>query len=179
MTTYAISNHLLAKGLISLNYMREAKVFLSKASTLVNKVLNTKRHDLQAAIQNDIAALGRAMRTFANAKVEPTEEQIERTFTSIKTELITQATAEAPKALDKAEAEEGAARMDGAEKQDDGPPVATLDEAKQELVLESMVAALEIDKKEAAGAGSAPDKGESEYVEPELSERAKKALKNY
>ena len=56
---YAIANHLMAKSLTSLHYFREAKVFLGKASTVVNKVLNTKRHDLQTAINNDIAALGR------------------------------------------------------------------------------------------------------------------------
>ena len=41
---------------------------------------------------NDIAALGRAMRTYANSKVEPTEAEIERTLTSIRTDLMTQAT---------------------------------------------------------------------------------------
>ena len=46
LTTYAIANHLLAKSLISLHYLREAKVFLGKASTVVNKVLNTKKLDL-------------------------------------------------------------------------------------------------------------------------------------
>ena len=46
MTTYAIANHLLAKSLISLHYFREAKVFLGKASTVVNKVLNTRKFDL-------------------------------------------------------------------------------------------------------------------------------------
>ena len=50
LTTYAIANHLLAKSLISLHYLREAKVFLGKASTIVNKVLNTRKYDLQAAI---------------------------------------------------------------------------------------------------------------------------------
>ena len=92
MTTYAIANHLLAKSLISLHYLREAKVFLGKASTVVNKVLNTKKLDLQAAIMNDIAALGRAMRSYARSKEEPTEVEIERTLTSIKTDLVTQAT---------------------------------------------------------------------------------------
>lgn len=92
LTTYAIANHLLAKSLISLHYLREAKVFLGKASTVVNKVLNTRKYDLQAAIMNDIAALGRAMRTYANSKVEPTEAEIERTLTSIRTDLMTQAT---------------------------------------------------------------------------------------
>lgn len=72
LTTYAIANHLLAKSLISLHYLREAKVFLGKASTIVNKVLNTRKYDLQSAIQNDIAALGRAMRSYARAKEEPT-----------------------------------------------------------------------------------------------------------
>ena len=97
LTTYAIANHLLAKSLISLNYLREAKVFLAKASTIVNKVLNTRKYDLQAAIMNDIAALGRAMRTYARSKEEPTDAEIERTLTSIRTELVTQATVEASK----------------------------------------------------------------------------------
>ena len=92
LTTYAIANHLLAKSLISLNYFREAKVFLAKASTIVNKLLNTRKYDLQAAVMNDIAALGRAMRAYARSAEEPTEAQIERTLTSIKTDLMTQAT---------------------------------------------------------------------------------------
>ena len=89
LTSYAIANHLLAKSLISLHYLREAKVFLGKASTIVNKVLNTRKYDLQAAIQNDIAALGRAMRSYARHKEEPNEAEIERTLTSIRTDLVT------------------------------------------------------------------------------------------
>lgn len=46
---------------------------------------------------NDIAALGRAMRTYARSKEEPTDAEIERTLTSIRTELVTQATVEASK----------------------------------------------------------------------------------
>ena len=99
LTTYAIANHLLAKSLISLHYLREAKVFLGKASTVVNKVLSTKKLDLQAAIMNDIAALGRAMRSYARSKEEPTEIEIERTLTSIRTDLVTQATQEVNKVL--------------------------------------------------------------------------------
>ena len=48
---------------------------------------------------NDIAALGRAMRSYARSKEEPTEIEIERTLTSIRTDLVTQATQEANKVL--------------------------------------------------------------------------------
>ena len=69
---------------------------------------------------NDIAALGRAMRNFVNVKEAPTEEHIERTLTSIRTELITQATAEPVKVGDQM----GQVRDQG------DAQVATVDEVK-------------------------------------------------
>ena len=54
LTTYAIANHLLAKSLITLKYYREAKVFLGKASKIVQQALNLKKIDLQEAIMSDM-----------------------------------------------------------------------------------------------------------------------------
>ena len=90
LTTYAIANHLLAKSLITLQYYREAKVFLGKASTIVSKALSTRKLDLQAAIGNDVAQLGRIMRSFADVQAVPSEAEIVRALTTIKTDLATQ-----------------------------------------------------------------------------------------
>jgi tetratricopeptide (TPR) repeat protein len=56
-TTYAIANHLIAKSLMNLQYFKEARHFLQKASTAVSKCLNQPKKDLQVAIGNDLARL--------------------------------------------------------------------------------------------------------------------------
>ena len=108
LTTYAIANHLLAKSLITLQYYREAKVFLGKASTIVSKALNQKKPDLQAAIGNDVAQLGRIMRSFADVQEVPSEAEIVRALTTIKTDLATQTSTR----VEPVSAEAGTAKTD-------------------------------------------------------------------
>ena len=82
---------------------------------------------------NDIAALGRAMRSYAVSKEDPTETQIERTLTSIRTDLVTQATQEPNKKLQS----DGVSKKAGVNiEQED---VAPNDEAKQDFILKSMI----------------------------------------
>jgi hypothetical protein len=57
LTTYAIANHSIAKALLNLHYFKEARFFLLKAQTCVNKCLNEPRRELSVAINNDMARL--------------------------------------------------------------------------------------------------------------------------
>lgn len=52
---------------MTLKYYREAKVFLSKASKIVQNALNLKKIDLQEAIMRDLTQLGRVMRSMPKA----------------------------------------------------------------------------------------------------------------
>ncbi len=54
MTTYAIALHLLGKNLANLKYIKEARVFLSKAWYVSINMLTLPKPDLQMAISNDL-----------------------------------------------------------------------------------------------------------------------------
>ena len=62
------------------------------------------------------------MRSYARAKEEPTDAEIERTLTSIRTDLMTQATQEASKWVDVINQAKGKKAAKEEEK-DDGPNI--------------------------------------------------------
>jgi len=61
-THYAIANHLIGKALLNLQYFKEARYFLTKASTAVTKCLNVPKRELAVTISNDIAKLTQVSR---------------------------------------------------------------------------------------------------------------------
>lgn len=69
-TTYAIANHLVAKALLNLQYFKEARYFLTKASTAVTKCLNVPKKELSLAISNDMARLTKVSRGNLKAMTE-------------------------------------------------------------------------------------------------------------
>jgi tetratricopeptide (TPR) repeat protein len=87
-TTYAMANHAVAKALMNLQYFKEARYFLNKASTAVNKCLNVPKRDLSIAVGNDMSKLTQVSRgTLKNM----TEQQVKGSLITIKTDLATRA----------------------------------------------------------------------------------------
>lgn len=87
-TTYAIANHLVGKALLNLQYFKEARYFLQKASTACTKCLNVPKKDLSIAISNDMAKVTQVSR--GNLK-NLTEQQVKSALVTIKTDLATRA----------------------------------------------------------------------------------------
>ena len=102
MTQYAIAMHILGKNLLTLNFDKEAKHFITKAHHVVTKMLLLeKKTDLQRAIQFDMKEVLEKTR-YAEAVSGPeegkrkgkkdhalTDEDIERSLAAIKSELAT------------------------------------------------------------------------------------------
>ena len=63
MTSYAISLHLMGNNIANLKFIKEAKVFLSKASYVATSMLNKPKYELQLAITNDLNNLQKNYKT--------------------------------------------------------------------------------------------------------------------
>ncbi|CDW88809.1 UNKNOWN [Stylonychia lemnae] len=87
MTSYAISLHLLGNNLANLKYIKEAKVFLTKAQYVTNNMLNKPKPDLQLAITNDLNNLQKNYKTQINLTKKTQMEDIESSLMNIKTNL--------------------------------------------------------------------------------------------
>jgi hypothetical protein len=65
-----MANHAVAKALMNLQYFKEARYFLTKATTAVNKCLNLPKRELSVAIGNDMAKLTQVSRGNLKALTE-------------------------------------------------------------------------------------------------------------
>lgn len=88
-TTYGIANHLLAKALLNLQYYKEARFYLNKASVAINKCLNQPKRELSVAIGNDMARIAQIQRG-TTVKIM-TAEQVQGSLITIKADLATRA----------------------------------------------------------------------------------------
>jgi hypothetical protein len=64
MTSYAIALHILGKNLLHLNYLKEAKHFVTKAHFVITRLLTLdKKPDLELAIQVDMKSVLERLRS--------------------------------------------------------------------------------------------------------------------